>query len=395
LIARVIMFGFIIVAVALGGCQSRRWTARGDSYRTGGYGVETVVGTMRTGGWAAGEIEDYGDGWDGVGMDVYKVLIDMALTKNDALLKKTYEGLRARGMLPVQAAGVAANLYAESGLDARNVNSIGATGLQQWLGSRLTKMKDVLGERWDDFDAQLDYLVDEHRGNIEGYGWNYRGGSGKYNAKSGYYNFSKGEFDAAATPEEAAMMWNQGFGRPGRYEMRNEDRASLARRIYDTYGDGKSRGSRRAPYNYDTSFFADARYVSGSGRAAGRTGYMAAGDEDEDEDIEEWLKRMMGGSWEWAMADGMGYGESGDDLNIVDNEDELDGGMGRTGYLTQAGAEPPDADPTGLMSKIAGIAQRERERQLRLAKEDAEKRKSIAAGLLGVMGQKPYFGLRG
>lgn len=62
-------------------------------------------------------------------------------------------------------AGIMGNLKHESGLrtDAKNPSS-GATGLAQWLGSRLTGLKKYaasLGRSWKELDVQLNYLWKE------------------------------------------------------------------------------------------------------------------------------------------------------------------------------------------------------------------------------------------
>lgn len=59
------------------------------------------------------------------------------------------------------AAAITANLYAESRLDEGVVNSIGATGIAQWLGERKTAMQKFTAGRPDKFEAQLDFLMTE------------------------------------------------------------------------------------------------------------------------------------------------------------------------------------------------------------------------------------------
>ena len=62
-------------------------------------------------------------------------------------------------------AGIMGNLKLESGLRTDAVNpSSGASGLAQWLGSRLTGLKkyaDSLGKSWKDLNVQLEYMWKE------------------------------------------------------------------------------------------------------------------------------------------------------------------------------------------------------------------------------------------
>lgn len=59
-------------------------------------------------------------------------------------------------------AGIMANLEGESGFNplAKNVSS-GASGIAQWLGGRLTTLKNTYGANWITLDAQINYLISE------------------------------------------------------------------------------------------------------------------------------------------------------------------------------------------------------------------------------------------
>lgn len=68
-----------------------------------------------------------------------------------------------------QAAGAVGNLMVESGgntfdLDPEAVNSIGASGVAQWLGGRKTSLKKFASEKgtdWTDFKTQLEFIIEE------------------------------------------------------------------------------------------------------------------------------------------------------------------------------------------------------------------------------------------
>ena len=73
-------------------------------------------------------------------------------------------GLMKRGFTKEEAAAIAGNISAESSFDTGAVNSIGATGLMQWLGPRkeaLMALAKKQGKDWSDMDVQLDFIKQE------------------------------------------------------------------------------------------------------------------------------------------------------------------------------------------------------------------------------------------
>lgn len=80
-----------------------------------------------------------------------------------------YNFLLGKGLSPVQALGVLGNLMRESGggtlnLDATAVNSIGATGIAQWLGGRKTNLINYasgLGLSEFNLQVQMDFMWQE------------------------------------------------------------------------------------------------------------------------------------------------------------------------------------------------------------------------------------------
>lgn len=144
---------------------------------------------------------------------------------------------------PKSAIAIMANLENESGLDYSSINSIGAMGIQQWLGPRKKALIKKYGNT-PSLRQQLEFLVDEYEGNHGYSGWNFKTkgknlGSDKFN----YYMYSKSDFDNAPTIEDKTIAWNQGFGRPATWELRNKDRIASAKRLAMRYGVPYERGS--------------------------------------------------------------------------------------------------------------------------------------------------------
>lgn len=139
-----------------------------------------------------------------------------------------------------QAIGILANIAAESGGDTTALGPAGDFGIQQWLGPRKDALRRMYGER-PTLEQQLQYLVDEHSGNIPGLGWNYQS-MGRFFDKDaqgneyGYYMYSKEDFMNARNYKDATVMWNQGFGRPLGSTLRNDVRVRFAERFAERYG---------------------------------------------------------------------------------------------------------------------------------------------------------------
>lgn len=127
-----------------------------------------------------------------------------------------YKKLVSMGYTPVQAAGIVGNLLQENAeMDPSLSNSIGATGIAQWLGSRLEALKRfaaMKGTAWNDFDTQLEFIDYEMKG-------------------SESYAYSK--LKEARTPEEAAYAVRKHYERPGGHEANDPARMGNARAIYD------------------------------------------------------------------------------------------------------------------------------------------------------------------
>lgn len=78
--------------------------------------------------------------------------------------KDIWNYLKSCGLSDAGAAGVMGNLSVESGFNPEAVNDYGYTGIAQWGGSRLDKLKSQAiaeGRSYTDLDFQLDFLMNE------------------------------------------------------------------------------------------------------------------------------------------------------------------------------------------------------------------------------------------
>lgn len=81
-----------------------------------------------------------------------------------------YDFLLQKGVPPVGAAAVVANIENESSFDPTCVNSIGCSGLCQWYKGRLAALKNLAQQRgvdWTNVDVQLEYMWKELEGSYK------------------------------------------------------------------------------------------------------------------------------------------------------------------------------------------------------------------------------------
>lgn len=152
-----------------------------------------------------------------------------------------YDYLTTKKNIPQdKAVAMVANIAAESGGNTSILGAAGDFGIQQWLGARKEELHKRYGKS-PDLYQQLDYLVDEYKGNVPGLGWNYMD-KGKFFDKDkqgneyNYYMYSRSEFDNAPNYKDATIAWNQGFGRPLGSTLRNDKRMEIADVLADRYG---------------------------------------------------------------------------------------------------------------------------------------------------------------
>lgn len=175
-----------------------------------------------SGAMASMEPESYGDGGETGDTSNYDIAFDYLTNE--------------RNLSPEQAVAIMANLRGESNMNPDVTNSIGAYGIQQWLGPRKEQLFKKYGEK-PTLKQQLEFLVDEHEGKIKGTGWNYttKGknmGSDRFN----YYMYSRSDFDNAPSVADAIIAWNQGFGRPATHELNNDFRLKSGMELAAKYG---------------------------------------------------------------------------------------------------------------------------------------------------------------
>jgi hypothetical protein len=82
------------------------------------------------------------------------------VSTSQSLFAQAESFFEGSGYTPAQANGIAAGLSAESNLNAGSVNSIGATGIAQWLGPRLQNLLNEFGPN-PSFNQQLQFVAQE------------------------------------------------------------------------------------------------------------------------------------------------------------------------------------------------------------------------------------------
>lgn len=191
----------------------------------------------------------------------------MASTNNAGPI---FQGLLARGLSPVAAAGIVGNIHGESGFNPAiwGDNNTSA-GLVQWRGPRLDALKSLAastGRDWRDVDVQLDHLVNELNGPE----------ARAYQA-----------LIAAQTPTEASDAFMRHFERPAEWAMRQSGpkRAAFAEQAFASLGGGQ--GGSAAPGPAPFGFGAPA--TSGAGSSASGS----AGQQSDREDATGQLLAMQ------------------------------------------------------------------------------------------------------
>ena len=107
--------------------------------------------------------------------DIFKVNLTAPLKLSQVVFTGTEQEVYAfflqKGLGAAQIAGIMANIKAESGFRPDAQNDSGASGLFQWMGGRLQRLKELAaskGVEWTDVQTQLEYAWQE----INGEGWN-------------------------------------------------------------------------------------------------------------------------------------------------------------------------------------------------------------------------------
>lgn len=90
-----------------------------------------------------------------------------SLNTTNSIAKSIFDFCIGKGCTPQVAAAIVANAECESSFNTSSVNSIGASGLFQWLGVRLASLKRKAtkkGVSWTNLNLQLQHMWDELNG---------------------------------------------------------------------------------------------------------------------------------------------------------------------------------------------------------------------------------------
>lgn len=126
--------------------------------------------------------------------------------------------LRAAGYTDAQASGIIGSLRQENAtLDPRTVNSIGATGIAQWLGTRKSAFQKQFGHDLKDatFGEQVDYMLQELKTTE---------------------SLADKRIRMTQTPQQAAEIHAREYERPGAAEANIAKRQAYAASIYGSLG---------------------------------------------------------------------------------------------------------------------------------------------------------------
>jgi hypothetical protein len=145
--------------------------------------------------------------------------------------------VKDNGLSLNQAAGIVGNLQQESSLDSAIVNSIGASGLAQWLGSRkqqLFNFASLKGKAWQDFDLQLEFIMHELRGVPLPNSSADRDGASKERSAYGHL-LNTTKFLGGNDNLSSTYIFCVKYERPGRHERVISTRERYAQAAYDVY----------------------------------------------------------------------------------------------------------------------------------------------------------------
>ncbi|WP_287151040.1 phage tail tip lysozyme, partial [Mesorhizobium sp.] len=143
-----------------------------------------------------------------------------------------------KGLKGHQIAGILGNLTAESGLNPNAVNpNGGATGLPQWLGSRLTGLLSDNGGKVPGVSGQLDYIWKELQGSENGVLKRLLASTDVRSATGAFAGFERAEGWSQANPENIAL-WQKRLSASQDALARFQGTASAATKDLGTFGGG-------------------------------------------------------------------------------------------------------------------------------------------------------------
>ena len=149
---------------------------------------------------------------------------DTELNTDNDVAKTVYNTLIANGFTPEAACAILGNMQQESSLNPTVVNSIGATGLCQWLGGRLAGLKSFAasnGGSWQDPAIQTKWVIEEMKGSDPTTASLLSQNCGGY---AGY--------KALTNIDTAVIMFRKCFERCGESEANDAARISYAKSWY-------------------------------------------------------------------------------------------------------------------------------------------------------------------
>ena len=160
---------------------------------------------------------------------------DTEMKSENEVVNKAYETFIRLGCTPEAACGIIGNMQQESSLRPTIVNYKGATGLCQWLGTRLTGLKNYAsskGTQWSDVATQCEWVIEELKG--------------KDSTTKSFLNSKEG-----LTPE-------------GFMQLTDLKRAVVAfRRCFERCGESEAMDTKR--YNYAKNWYDQVAKKEGSG----------------------------------------------------------------------------------------------------------------------------------
>ena len=151
--------------------------------------------------------------------------------------EKVWSAVKSAGYSDYATAGVMGNIYGESGFNPKSVNSIGASGICQWLGGRkenLIAYASSKGTTWEDETVQIEFLI----GELSATG----GANGLatcqfMDKRSKHPSAYRDGWMNAKSVEEATNAFCYSFERPsdGEAKASMAKRVAYAQRCYDLY----------------------------------------------------------------------------------------------------------------------------------------------------------------
>ena len=142
---------------------------------------------------------------------------------------KIYNYCVSQGCSAAAACGIVGNAQMESSLDPKCVNSIGATGLFQWLSGRkdnLKKKASAAGKDWSDADIQIQFMWEE---------WS--GDSYLAHLLKSKYNMTLDSWKKISDPKQAAKIFAAVFERGEDGADSTGKRGKYAQQWYDKFSE--------------------------------------------------------------------------------------------------------------------------------------------------------------